>query len=417
MPPESSQFDQAVQAVFSVCASPDVSAAAMAACPEVPGSVFAGEFNDYFSGERRPQISQALKAATGCVALVDCDRDPELALQTMERLRSLMLRNLSVVAYATRMEADYLLRAMRNGCNEFLTKPANTGALEEALTRFKSAHVDEAGGQPNAARVISFFGAKGGAGTTTLAVHLANNLVRRHRKRTLLIDHHHELGHISLYLGLKGGQYHFDELIRNSDRLDGNLLNGFVTRHTGGLEILASPDACAADYKATPEEIQSVISFLRTQYDFVIIDSSMDYKDIVPAMQQSSDEVYLVSTPDVASLRDLARRVEHLRLTDPASEKLRIVINRSTSDDAVTAEQIEAAVRFPVWMAIPNNYADLVRAINSGEPIPPQHRSTFAQQINKWAEKILAVTAAPIDIPVAKKGFALFRSKREKQVA
>ncbi|ADW67537.1 AAA family ATPase [Granulicella tundricola] len=415
---DNSQFDHAVQAVFSVCASPDVASAAMAACPEVQGSVFAGEFNDYFSGERRPQISQTLKAATGCVALVDCDRDPEQALQTMERLRALMLRNLSVVAYATKVDATYLLQAMRVGCNEFLTKPASTDALEEALNRFRAAHISEAGGQPNSGRVISFFGAKGGAGTTTLAVHLANNLVRRHRKRTLLIDHHHELGHISLYLGLKGGQYHFDELIRNSDRLDGNLLNGFVTRHTGGLEVLASPDVVAADYKSSPEEINSVFAFLRTQYDFIVVDSSMDYKDIVPTMQQSSDEVYLVSTPDVASLRDLARRVEHLRLTDPASEKLRIIINRSTSDDAVTAEQIEAAVRFPVWMAIPNNYADLVRAINAGEPIPPQHRSAFAQQINKWADKILSVMAAPLDQPTThKKGFTLFRSKRDKKVA
>jgi pilus assembly protein CpaE len=415
---DNTQFDQAGQAVFSVCATSDVTNAAMAACLEVQGSVFAGEFNDYFSGERRPQISQTLKAATGCVALVDCDRDPEQALQTMERLRSLLLRNLSVVAFATKVDASYLLRAMRAGCNEFLTKPASPEALEEALNRFRTAHISEAGGQPNAGRVISFFGAKGGAGTTTLAVHLANNLVRRHRKRTLLIDHHHELGHISLYLGLKGGQYHFDELIRNSDRLDGNLLNGFVTRHTGGLEVLASPDVCANDYKCSPEEIQSVISFLRTQYDFVLIDSSMTYKDIVPALQQSSDEVYLVSTPDVASLRDLARRVEHLRLTDPQSEKLRIIVNRSTSDDAVNAEQIEAAIRFPVWMAIPNNYADLVRAINAGEPIPPQHRSTFAQQINKWADKILSVMAAPIDQPApVKKGFALFRSKRETKAA
>jgi len=415
MPKETLQSDQTMQAVFSVCASPDVATAATTACAEVTGSSFVGEFHEYFSGGRRPEFTQALKAATGCVALVDCDRDPELALRTMERLHAMLLRNLSVVAYSSQIDAGYLLRAMRAGCNEFLTKPAAPEALQEALLRFMKAHIAEGDGQMSAGRVISFFGAKGGTGTTTLAVHLASNLVRRHRKRTLLIDHHHELGHIALYLGLKNGQYYFSDLVRNVDRLDGNLLGGFVTRHTSGLEILASPDGCTVDYKSSPEDIQSVLKFLRTQYDYVIIDSSMIYKDVLPSLQQSSDEVYLVSTPDVAALRDLARRVEHLSLTDVTSAKLRIIINRSTSDDAVTKEQIETAVRFPVWMAVPNNYADLVRAINAGEPIPPQHRSAFAQQINRWTDKMLSVTATPTDQKaVLKKNLVFWRSKTEK---
>jgi len=417
MAKEKPQIDQNIQAVFCVCASPDVSATAMAACGEKAGSSFVGEFQDYFSGERRPEFSHALKSATGCVALVDCDRNPELALGTMERMRGMLLRNLSVVAYATHIDAGYLLRAMRAGCNEFLTKPPDQGVLQEALLRFSNRHIAEAGGQPNVGRVISFFGTKGGAGTTTLAVHLAHNLVRRHRKSTLLIDHHHELGHVALYLGLKNGQYHFNELIRNADRLDGNLLHGFVTRHASGLEVLASPDACAVEHKSSPEEIQKVLAFLRTQYEYVIIDSSMEYKQIVPAMQSSSDEIYLVSTPDVAALRDLARRVEHLSLAAPIGDKLRIIINRATSDDAVTCDQIQAAVRYPVWLAVPNNYSELVRAINTGEPIAPQSRSAFAQQINKWAERILSVTATSTQEKTSRpKNFAFWRMNRDKTV-
>lgn len=415
MPSETLQFDHVIQAVFSVCASTDVANAAMAACEDVAGSSFVGEFHEYFNSERRPQFSQTLKAAAGCVALVDCDRNPELALETMERLRNVALKNLSIVAFSTHIDASYLLGAMRAGCNEFLTKPANALALGQALLRFQSANLADAIGPQNAGRLICFYGAKGGVGTTTLAVHLASNLVRRHRKRVLLIDHHHELGHVALYLGLKDNQYHFDELIRNADRLDADLMRGFVTKHNSGLDILASPDGCAPDHAGTPEEIQIVLSFLRTQYDYVLIDSSMSYKEILGPLLHASDEVVLVSTPDVAALRDLARRVEHLSLIDTATAKLRIVINRSTSDDAVTADQIETVVRFPVWIAIPNNYADLLRAINAGEPISPQHRSPFAQQVNKWADKLISLNAAQVEHPSApKKRFALWPSKRQK---
>jgi pilus assembly protein CpaE len=414
MPIDSPQFELTVHAIFSVCASPDVAAAAIKATAEISGSEFVGEFHDYFTPERRPQLSNSIKAASACVAVVDCDRDPELALSTMERLRVMNLNNLSIVAFSTQMDANYLLRAMRAGCNEFLGKPADTDALHEALLRFESMHMAGVANKENAGRVIAFYGSKGGVGTTTLAVHLANNLVRRHRKRTLLIDHQHELGHISLYLGMKDSLYHFNELVRNADRLDSALLNGFVMRHNSGLEVLASPDTCAPAHKSSPEALELVLAFLRTQYEYIIIDSSMTYKDIAVPMVRLSDEVYLVSTPDVAALRDLARHIEHLSLDDETARKLRIVINRSTSDDAVTAEQIETAVRFPVWTAIPNAYADLVRAINEGEPIRAQHRSPFAQQISRWADKIVTASTTPSGQAGAqKKRFSFWRANRE----
>jgi pilus assembly protein CpaE len=410
-------FEHAANAIFSICATPDVVSAALSACSEISGSAFVGEFHDYFTPDRRPQLSSSLKAANICVAVVDCDRDPEMAISTMERLRTMMLTNLSIVAFSTHMEASYLLRAMRAGCNEFLSKPADACALRDALLRFEATHTISIGRKESQGRIICFYGAKGGVGTTTLAVHVANNLVRRHRKRTLLIDHQHELGHVALYLGMKEGNYHFDELVLNADRLDLALLQGFVTRHSSGLDVLTSHDNCAPDHKSSPEEIELVLNFLRTQYEYVIIDSNMSYKSIVKPMLRGCDEVCIVSTPDVAALRDLARRIDHLSLDDEAARKLRIVINRSTSADAVTSDQIEAAVKQPVWISIPNAYADLVSAINAGEPIRADHRSPFAQQINKWALKLIDSGAPRAEQPSAqKKKFSFWRTGTE-QVA
>src|ERR1700722_3301579 len=103
---------------------------------------------------------------------------------------------------------------MQAGCNEFIPKPAEPAVVRSTLKRFQSAHLGHAAVSNSAGRILSLLGAKGGVGTTTLAVHLANNLVRRHRKRVLLIDHHHELGHVALLLGIRNSQYHFDELVR-----------------------------------------------------------------------------------------------------------------------------------------------------------------------------------------------------------
>jgi len=396
------------QAVFSVCATSDVVAAAVDATATTPGSLFAGEFHDYITADKRPQFSPLMKASSSCVALIDCDRDPELALETMERLQDIFLTKLNVIAISSHMDAGFLLRAMRAGCNEFLNRPLDVKELAGSLVRFQNRHIVDSLVQQNLGRIITFFGVKGGVGTTTLAVHLAINIVGRQHKRTLLIDHRHELGHVALYLGLKESQYHFGELVRNVDRLDTDLLNGFVTKHASGLEVLASPDMCAPPHKGTPEEIEYIMTFLRTQYDYILVDSSVAYTETLPALLHCSDEICMISTPDVAALRDLARHIEHLSLNDSVTGKLRIIINRSTSNDAVSAEQIAELVRFPVYIAIPNNYADLVRSINAGEPISPQNRSVFAQQIGKWCSRLQSGSARPEKLTGAKKLFSFF---------
>lgn len=414
MAADNNQLESPVYAVFSICATADVVKAANEACAEVSGAEFIGEFHDYFTPERRPQLPPSLKGAGVCVAIVDCDQNPEGALVTMERLRSMAMKNLSIVACSTRTEAEYLLRAMRAGCNEFLNKPAEARPLREALARFQAAFLMENAGK-DAGRIITLYGAKTGVGVTTLAVHLAQNLVRKHHKRTLLIDHKYELGHVALYLGMKDSAYHFDELVRNASRLDSDLLNGFVVRHPSGLEVLTSPDQPSVLHKTSAAEMDQVLNFLRNQYDFIVMDSSLDYKDLTAPIMRSSDEVVMVITPDVAALRDLARRLEAFNLDEETARKLRIIVNRSSgTDDAVNAEQIEAVVHHPVSVTLPYAYTDILRAINAGEPLPPNHRSKFMEQINKWADRIVssALPQAELAAPT-KKRFSLFGSRRE----
>jgi pilus assembly protein CpaE len=381
--------EHSTQAIFSVCADEEVVQVATSASMNIPGALFAGEFRDYITAEKRPQFSSLLKNADSCVALIDFDRDPELAIETTDRLHQIFLKKIGIIGVGTKLDAGILLRAVRNGCGEFLTKPVSLVDLIASLNRFNEVLAVDPNAQSSVGRVISFFGAKGGVGTTMLAVHLAIFLVRKFGKKVLLIDHKQQLGHVALYLGLKDTQYHFDELLRNADRLDSELLKGFIVRHRSGLDIIASPEMSGSPHEATSDEFERVMDFLRREYDFVLIDSSASYQATRNALIEQSDEVFIVSTPDVAALRDLARMVEQLSLSESSTNKLRLVVNRSTASDSVTPEQIEKTVRFPISVAVPNNYFELVRAINDGEPIPPQRRSEFNQALSRWANQIV----------------------------
>ena len=381
------------QAVFCVSADDGVAHAASSMVDKVPGAVYFGEFRDYITADKRPQFSAALRNASASVALVDFDEDPELALQSAERLYHIFLNKINIIAVGSRLDTGLLLRAMRSGCTEFLSKPVNNDELFAALTRFQERTTESHKKQANLGRVLVFFGAKGGVGTTTLAVHLATFLVRQHGKKTLLIDHKHQLGHVALYLGLKDTHYHFDELLRNADRLDIELLKGFVIHHESGLDVIPSPETAMTRYESKRDELDRVMDFLRRQYDYVLIDSWVGYQDSKVSLIAQADEIYLVSTPDVASLRDLARLVESMSLTEIAMAKLRLVLNRSTAQDSLNAAQIQKAIRFPVSIGIANNYLALTRAINEGKPILPSAQSVFNEQMLKWSGQIVAEDA------------------------
>lgn len=375
-------------AAFTVCADQSLARMVQQAPQYVPGMEFAGEFHDYITADRRPRFPRAVTSSSGCVAFIDFDKHPDHAVETAEALRSFPSLNIVSVGVSSQVDADLLLRAMRAGCDEFLQKPVEATRFEETLRslerRFRLMLAPSGGG----GRIISLMGAKGGVGATTLAVHLATYIVKRHGKKTLLIDHHRQLGHVALHLGLKESKYHFEELVRNAESLDADLLEGFVVHHPSGLDVVVSSDVWDPSHTGTSEEIKHVLQFLRHQYDFILMDSSLSWKEITAATIQCSDELYLVTTPDLPSIRDLARHVQSLALIENPGKKLRVVVNRAGAANSIPQEQIEQAVGFPVSIQIPNNYAELVRALNVGEQILPERNSVFTAQIKKWAHSV-----------------------------
>lgn len=413
MPTSNDQHVPAGQVVFSICASAETSDAILSACTALPGSAFEGGFHEYFTAERRPQLSQALKEAASCIALVDCDSNADLAIETMIRLRALGICNLHIVAVATKVDADYLLSAMRSGCNEFLTKPTLPEEISSCLLRFHRAITPGIPPERPSGRVISLFGAKGGVGTTTLAVHLADALVRLRQKRTLLIDGSNHLGHVGLFLGLKESQYHFGSLLRNANRLDADLLAGFVMKHCSGLDVLPSSEVMTAAAHDSPDDIERVLQFLKLQYDYIVFDASLADASLAAALIQGSDDVCFISTPEVPSLRDLARRLEFLSQDATVVAKIRVVVNRSTLEEAISIQDIQTAIRLPISGSIPNHEPHVTRAINLGELIPVQSRSPFTQQIKAWMHSLLPdATASSCAIsPTPPKRFAIWGRK------
>lgn len=365
------------------------------------------ESEEYMSGLQRPQFSPEVKTADAVIAVVDFDPDPERALETTAYLNQLFFGKIAIVALSGQEDAELLLRAMRSGCNEFLKKPFEPAQFVKTIDRLERQWSSTVGRTRSTGQILSFFGSKGGVGTTTVAVQLATFLVRCHKKKVLLIDNHQELGHVCLYLGLDGNRYHFHELLRNVTRLDSDLLRGFIATHQSGLDVLSSPDSHDALRSIDPDAVERTLEFLRTEYDYVLLDCETSFAESNLAVMDRSDQIYLIATPEIGAIRDLSRYIDGLIQNEHTTAKVHVVINRFSSRDAVGIEQIEKAIRLPVEVKICNSYAECVRAINVGEPIGPERKSEYSLQFTKWSNTLAGVNGTG-HAPPTKKRFALW---------
>ena len=351
---------------------------------------FAGGLDDYLRHDGDPLILQNLERAELPVWVVGLDRDREAATQACEAILRSSHGHGSIIAVSGQAEPECILQAMRAGCSEYLVTPVTVDNFGDALRRLRVRLDGKQGARRSSSgRVVVLLGARGGAGVTTLAVHLGCYLQRQYGKKTLLLDEHRRLGHVSLYLGQEAASYHFYELARNVDRLDESLLQGFVMQRPGCPDVLPSPENFEDGDGVTLDEIQRSIRWLGEHYEFVVIDCPRGVHNLSLATIDCCDEVYLVATPDVPALRDLSRCLDSFAENNVPREKIKVVINRYSSSGALSRQQIEKAIQRPIAFAIPNASSELIAAMNTGSPVLPDRKSEFVAQMKRWAATLV----------------------------
>jgi pilus assembly protein CpaE len=377
------------------------------AASDKPWTILPADFENYFSAVKRPHLQSETLGCGAAIAVIDLDGDADAALETAEFLLQVFSHKIAMIGLSTSMQSELLLRAMRAGCCEVLSKPLDPSHLASALSRLEQRWSNTLARPQKSGKILSFFGAKGGVGTTTLAVHLAIYLASVCKKKVILIDSHAQLGHVCLYLGLDGNRYHFDELIRNVNRLDQDLLRGFTAKHGSGVDVLSSPDVLSDRQTPSTSSIRQTLEFLSVAYDFVLLDCELPFDEITFTAVSLSTYAYLVTGPELTSIRDLSRCVDRLIQHDQPTEKLQVVINRYSPRQALSIEQIEKAVRLPVSITIGNHYRDLTQFITMGEPVAPDQKSEFASQVLRWATSLCGTREAA-SLPAPRKRFALW---------
>lgn len=349
----------------------------------VPSSLMVASIDNYSGAEW--EVGRAGDGARIRVCFIDYDHDPEQAIRVTERLQA-DHSDVHLFAVSSCSDPERIIVAMRAGCAEYLLKPLQMDRVQEGLIRVEAKQKDKRRSKVRG-KVITVIGAKGGTGVTSLALHLALELTLLQR-RCLLVDQHEVLGDASLYLGTGRHRYSFYELANNTDRLDQELLQGFLLQHRSGLHVLDSPESMDTIHNAPLPAIERTMAFLAETYPFVVVDCAPGLSETSMACISQSDEVAIVMTAELPCVRNVVRYLETLQRKE-YSGKVEIVLNRHSKRGPLTDEQIEKALSRKISERIPNSYHEVIRSINSGEPIA-SNNSDFSAAIRNWARQLIA---------------------------
>jgi pilus assembly protein CpaE len=260
------------------------------------------------------------------------------------------------------------VRALRAGADDYLIKPFHPAEL---LARIKSlmarfAPGEAIVGRPPMGRIHAYYGAKGGVGTTTIAINTAIALQSLGR-RVCLVDGNLQFGDHRVFLDLGLDRKSIVDVV-SAPAMDADLLRGIVQTHDSGIDLLLAPPSPEAADLITAAHMHQILELLAGLYDYVIVDIDKRLDDVNLMVLDVADTIFAVMTADLSCLKNVRLVLQTIGHLGYEAGKLKLVLNRSNAFTGINVKSAEGALRQPIEHQIVNEYRGAISALNSGAP-------------------------------------------------
>jgi len=259
---------------------------------------------DHYRGQVTPNLM-----------IVETRLNGQAALDELDKLAEVCDPTTKVIVVGRVNDVELYRELMRRGASEYLVAPLNPLHLIEVISGL---YLD-----PEAApigRVVAFVGARGGAGSSTLSHNVGWCIAEELRINTTIID-------LDLPFGTTGLDFNDEptqgvaDALSAPERLDDVLLDRLLVKRGDHLSIFSTPAMIDREYEA-------VLDAVRGSTPCVIVDIPHIWTPWVKATLIGADDIVIVATPDLASLRNAKNIYELLRQHRPNDTPPRLVINQ-----------------------------------------------------------------------------------------
>jgi len=291
-----------------------------------------------------------------------------------------------VVLVTSRMDPALLLEAMRAGVTEVVTN-INPEDLQAAIGRVMALRP----ATMVAGRAFAFVGAKGGVGTTTVAVNVATALSQLEPKSTLFIDLHVANGDAAVYLGAEP-RFSIVDALENTHRLDENFFRSLVIKTKAGVDLLASSDRVMLS-PVDVRRIRTLLEYAERHYRYIVIDVPRSDTAVLDALETVA-RIVVVANQELATVRSASRIAAALRQRY-GKDKLTVVLSRVDRLAEIGQDDVERAVGTAVKHTFPSDYRRALQALNKGMPMTVENHNELAGSFLQFARALAGIERAP----------------------
>jgi len=297
-----------------------------------------------------------------------------------------------IIMLTAEREVEQKVKGLRAGADDYLIKPFHPAEL---LARIKSllarfAPRDMLVGRPPLGRVLAFYGAKGGVGTTTIAINAAIALHRELGRKVVLVDANLQFGDHRVFLDLGLDRKSIIDVV-TAPTIDLDLVKQVLVHHDSGIDLLLAPPSPETAELVTEEHLPLILDQLRSLYDYVILDIDKRLDEINLKILDQADQFFVVMTADLSCLKNVRLVLETIGHLGVEAGKVHLVLNRSNAFTGISMKNAESALKRTIEYQVINEYRGAISALNSGAPFmytkadSPLGRSLldFGRQIDK----------------------------------
>ncbi len=319
-------------------------------------------------------------------------------------------RRVPIIMLTAEADVEQRVRGLRAGADDDIVKPFHP---LELIARIKALLARSGRGQAQKpvadkvtlGRLCCFYGAKGGVGTTTMAINTAIALAGRLKRATALVDANLQFGDTRVFMDLGLDSSSIVNAITEAD-LDADLLRKLMVTHHSGIDLLLAPpnpesaDLVAERQRSDPRSLSHILGLMRKAYDYTIVDMAKQIDDFNLQLFDEADTIFVVMTADLSCLKNVRLVLETMDSLGYERGKLQLVLNRSNAYTGINVANAESALGRKIDYEVINEYRGAISALNSGEPFMySRPDGPLGQSVSKFGTELDAKLAVELATP------------------
>lgn len=327
-------------------------------------------------------ISMMRKATVSPRVLIVDISGLSMPVSDLMRLAEVVDPSATVIVVGERNDVGLYRSLLQIGVHDYLVKPLTVDLLRRSIAS------TDPGEPARMGKAVTFVGARGGVGTTTIATALARHLAGKTRRRVAYIDLDQHGGPAASMFGVASGNG-LMELLDNTQRLDRQLVNQAFIAFDERLFVLASEVPVSQHFAYRPGSLTDLIAALKPQFHYILLDLPQRAGRMVEDALDASAIIHVVADQSIHSVREAARlcRFARARDSEPAVAVLLNAARQPVPGRVDASDFVAALEREPVH-TLPYEAEMLAIAESLGEAPADPERSAFSRSIVSIANAI-----------------------------